>query len=296
MRNPRRSEPTHPTGGLSGVVVTELLMEGEVPRWVHPEWREKFPWLAQGITGGATGRIAADFALFKPGQEAVDPLPWNHLAEEEGLPAIVHSRQIHGTRILVHDRELMPPGVDGRSCRGLEERMEASIPGGLHKGSGSLRLGPEADGHLSDRPGLLMGITVADCVPVFLVDPATRVCGLIHAGWRGVAGGILEGGLEAMVAHFHSRPKDVFLHLGPSICGECYEVGPEVHAALSLPTAPGPTPVDLRTALAHRAIGSGISPTRITRSAFCTRCQGSPFFSHRRGDRGRQVGYLGRRE
>jgi copper oxidase (laccase) domain-containing protein len=138
-----------------------------------------------------------------------------------------------------------------------------------------------------------MGVTVADCVPVFLVVPGKRAAILLHAGWRGAAKGILEEGVKALGDPFDSNPEDAFLHLGPAICGSCYEVGPEVHAALGLQVPGAPTPVDLRGVLAGRAVALGIPAERITRSAFCTRCGDSPFFSHRNGHSQRQVAFLG---
>jgi len=74
---------------------------------------------------------------------------------------------------------------------------------------------------------------------------------------------------------------------------EDYEVGEEVHAAMGLPEPTGPSPVDLRGHLVSRAIRAGVGEAQVTQSSWCTLCQGSPFFSHRRGDSGRQVGFLG---
>jgi polyphenol oxidase len=138
-----------------------------------------------------------------------------------------------------------------------------------------------------------MCVTVADCVPVYVVDPVRMATALLHAGWRGVAAGVLERGLKTLERCFGSKAEELLLHLGPAICGACYEVGPEVHRALGLPDPGEPAAVDLRGVLAARATATGVDPARITRSAQCTRCGDSPFFSHRRGDPERQVGYLG---
>ena len=81
-------------------------------------------------------------------------------------------------------------------------------------------------------------------------------------------------------------------HLGPAICGACYEVGPEVHEALGQPPPTDNAPIDLRAVQAHQLIEAGVAPERITVSAHCTRC-GTGFFSHRAGDAGRQLGVLG---
>src|SRR5690606_4026579 len=103
--------------------------------------------------------------------------------------------------------------------------------------------------------------------------------------------GVLEAGVEALVGA-GSHAAALRMHCGPAICGECYEVGPEVHAALELPVPGGPEPVDLRAVLADRAVRLGIDPAHITISEHCTRCGSSPFFSHRAGQAGRQFAGL----
>jgi len=267
--------------------IEEIFRPGNPDYWIHPEWEARFPWLVQGTTGRGRGDGEGegrwDFALFTdpPAPGARDS--WEGMGEQLGFAVIVHSRQIHGRELLVHGGEALVPG--GRLGREGRERMPA--------GEACLNLGPDADGHVTDSKGILLGVTVADCVPVFLVDPGERVVGLLHAGWRGAAAGILELGIELLGDEFGSLPEDIHLHLGPAICGECYEVGSEVHIALGLPEPDGPGPVDLRGHLASRALAAGVGEARITESAWCTLCEGSPFFSHRRGDSGRQVGFLG---
>lgn len=152
------------------------------------------------------------------------------------------------------------------------------------------------DGHLTDVPGLLLAVSVADCVPVSVVSPSRRVVAALHAGWRGAAAGILEAGIRRMADEFAAEPADLHVHLGPAICGACYEVGPEVHAALR-PDAPppaAPTPVDVRAVLAERAVAAGVAPENVTVSAHCT-LHGHDFFSHRGGAACRQMGVLGLR-
>src|SRR5690606_24721713 len=153
-------------------------------------------------------------------------------------------------------------------------------------------------GHLTARPGVLLAVSVADCVPVSLLDPERRSLALLHAGWRGVAGGIVERAAAEMEARYGSRSERLWLHCGPAICGACYEVGPEVHRAVHPGrAAPGaPTPIDLRAAVAERAAGLGVPGERVTISAHCTRCGPGAFFSHRAGSPARQMGLLGWRE
>jgi YfiH family protein len=166
--------------------------------------------------------------------------------------------------------------------------METSVEGS----SGCWKDEP-ADGHVTSWAGILLGVTVADCVPVFMVDPGNRTVGLLHAGWRGAAAGILEEGLSRMADEFGSEAENLHVHFGPSICGRCYEVGPEVFRSLGLPEPAQPTPIDLRAHLASRAEGLGVRREQLSVSTWCTRCGGSPFFSHRAGEAQRQVGFLG---
>ena len=132
-----------------------------------------------------------------------------------------------------------------------------------------------------EGPGLLT-VTVADCVPVFLAWDGGY--GLLHAGWRGTAAGILETGIAAARA----APADLTVHLGPAIGGCCYEVGREVVDAV-LPdsgvagrdpgggvrrTAAGRWMLNLRSVLARRAAAAGVSAGRLSVSSLCTACGG----------------------
>jgi copper oxidase (laccase) domain-containing protein len=135
-------------------------------------------------------------------------------------------------------------------------------------------------------------VTVADCVPVFFVEPDRRLLGLAHAGWRGTAAGVVEATLEALEAQ-GSDLAGLHVHLGPAICGKCYEVGPEVLEALGIEDVSVKT-VDLRARIAEAAISGGVSPGRLTASTACTRCRSGNFYSYRGGDRGlRNVAFLG---
>ncbi|MGW8266860.1 MAG: laccase domain-containing protein, partial [Longimicrobiales bacterium] len=151
------------------------------------------------------------------------------LAQGLGFTGVRHTRQVHGKAIHSHGE----PGF-------------------------GLSVGADGDGHITSAPGTLLAVTVADCVPVFLVDPDRRTVALLHAGWRGTAAGILEEGISLLLRHSRGNEGDILMHLGPAICGTCYEVGGEVHAALGLPPPEKPSPVDLRGVLTERAIGLGL--------------------------------------
>lgn len=245
-------------------VVDEALSDLEVPFWEHPEWAREFPWLLAGATGRGRDAEGFDLRLFGGPTGAEVEARWARLGDALGFTGITVSRQVHEARIHVHD---------------------AARTG--------LVIAESGDGHVTRAPDLLMAVTVADCVPVYLVDPAERVAALLHAGWRGVAAGILEGALDALRASFSIAPDRLRLHLGPSICGQCYEVGPEVFEAVGLSAPEGPEPIDLRSVLVERAVAAGVPADAITVSGHCTLCSGGGFFSHRGGDAGRQVAILG---
>lgn len=214
-----------------------------------------------GITAFTTTRQAGDFSLSSR-EPAGDVLArWLSLGHDRAnrCERIVYSHQVHGTRVLAH----------GSGWSGL------------------LRAG-DADGHFAAASPTLMAVTLADCVPVFLAHPSGAAA-MLHSGWKGTAARIaLEG-----VARFESAglgARDLIAHCGPSICGSCYEVGPDVYARLTGHIVEQPTKVDLRAEIAAQLREAGVR--RITISESCTRCNNDRFYSHRCGDSGRQVGVI----
>jgi hypothetical protein len=136
--------------------------------------------------------------------------------------------------------------------------------------------------------GTALGVTIADCVPVFIAHPSGAVAAL-HSGWRGTAARIIERGIEAL-GHRGLPASELRVHLGPGICGKCYEVSGDVYAQLT-GTNPGrPTTVDLRALIADHARAAGVG--HISVSGSCTRCNNDRFYSHRAGDAGRQLGVI----
>jgi YfiH family protein len=230
---------------------------GDAPLFAHPEWR-RWGWLVQGITP----REAGDYASF--GEQPINTVhsKWLSLCKKTGMQRSVLARQVHGAHVLSHETF-----ADGMLLTG------------------------EADGHFTRVVGTLLAVSVADCVPVFIVDERARMVAVLHAGWRGVAAGILSRGIKCMGGFI----ANTYVHFGPAICGECYQVGPEVHGMLGLPAPADNKNVDLRAVLTNQAIKLGIPEANITTSTFCTRCSDSPFFSHRAGHPERQAAVLGLR-
>jgi len=232
----------------------------------HPvgEWLDRFPWLLAGITHAGPAENPFDLRLIGDTRPAAADSRWRAVLEITGFGAIAHAEQVHGTRVAVHD----------------------DLPRGVHVES------RPADGHATSTAGILLAVTVADCVPVYLVDPKRRIVALLHAGWRGIAGGILQQGLETLRT-LGSDAVHLEVYLGPAICGDCYEVGPQVFDALGLRAPSHPMPVDVRAVLVSQALGIGIREGDIAVSEQCTLCGTAGLFSHRGGRSERQAALLG---
>jgi polyphenol oxidase len=253
------------SAGPERPAAVELIWEqpleaGGMQLHAQPAWLSRLPWVTQGTTSGA------DLSLFgsSPAGDVVQG--WRDLGRDLGFRSLIHARQVHGSRVLLH----------------------RNAPEGL-------LIAGDADGHMTNMAGVLLAISVADCVPIFLVAPAQRAVAVLHSGWRSAAAGILERGIELLAGTFQAERASLLMHLGPAICGDCFEVGAEVPDRLGLSVAGGPTArfnVDLRALLAHRAIEGGLRPQNISISGHCTRCGSSPFFSHRAGCGERQIAVI----
>ncbi len=214
-----------------------------------------------GVDAFVTTRAAGSFGFPEQGDDPVARERWHALQralEMRGAPRLASARQVHGTRVLVHrDQWEGWVRVDG------------------------------ADGHLLTGCGAA-AVTIADCVPVFIAHPS-GVVAMVHAGWRGVAGGILSETIRSFAAHGLAA-EDLVVHLGPAICGRCYEVGVDVYERLTGWPTKRARNVDLRALLAEQAKQLGV--TRWSASGECTKCDNDLLFSHRAGDLGRQIAVI----
>jgi purine-nucleoside/S-methyl-5'-thioadenosine phosphorylase / adenosine deaminase len=84
------------------------------------------------------------------------------------------------------------------------------------------------DALVTDRPGIALFATYADCYPIVLWDPEHRAAGLAHAGWRGTEARVAQATVEVMGDAYGSKPEDMLAGIGPGICGRCYEVDGDV--------------------------------------------------------------------
>lgn len=155
-------------------------------------------------------------------------------------------KQVHGTRVIDLDRD---------------------APG-------------EADAAVTRNAGTVCVVKAADCMPVLFADLDGTTVGAAHAGWRGLAGGVLEATVDAMRVPRHQ----LIAWLGPAIGPQVYEVGEDVHRAFDLypeafvPTRPGHWRLDLYAVA--RAKLKGLK--RVSGGGFCTYSEPERFFSFRR--------------
>ncbi len=243
--------------------VREALGPGPLPLYELADWRR------HGVVAGITGRghepgRGFDLGLWTDAPVAETMSRWRAFRRAHaGFDAVVLGNQVHGGVV-----ETVGPA-----------RGWVQIDG--------------VDGWVTTTPGILLTVTVADCVPVYLVVPGQGVA-LLHAGWRGVAGGILGLGIEQLTRVSNAAARDVLMHCGVGICGPCYEVGSEVMIGCGkVVDGRGPWHLDLRARLAAEAGTLGLGSVSI--SPWCSAHDRDTFYSHRasRGMDGRMVAYLG---
>lgn len=156
----------------------------------------------------------------------------------------------------------------------------------------------ETDAMITSEPGIVLTVQVADCVPIWLVDPARKAAGLIHAGWRGSALSVAGKTVERMVYEFGSSASDLYAFIGPSIGPCCYEVGQEVLDRFPSEYTDG-NHLDLWRVNAYQLVAAGLLSSNIEISSLCTACHLEWFYSHRmsgNGRTGRMIAMLGLKE
>ena len=267
--------------------VNEAILDGPIPRAEVPGWREKY-----GVVAGIT-RKPYDLGLWT--RDPVEDVMkrWREFRHAEpGFSLYVLGNQVHGTRVEVHGGQAVYKRRPRKSQVKRASQLTVRTP------TPEWRILEGTDGHVAEGVATMLCVTVADCTPIYLLHPSTKTVALLHAGWRGTAAGILERGLQSLLVAATGIPGDpaeagVVCHLGVSICRECYEVGPEVFEAVGYPrpdTPEGKGCLDVRGVLADQAEALGIQD--LTLSGHCSR-HGEKWYSHRGGDQGRMVAYVG---
>jgi YfiH family protein len=161
-----------------------------------------------------------------------------------------------------------------------------------------------ADAVVTLRKDIVIGVKVADCVPVLIFEKTKGVIAAVHAGWRGTAAGILKKTVQTMIDRFHAVPGEMLLAIGPAI-GRCsYGVDYDVMHAVTRATGQGMYHtekggkyfLDLPSANRHQALSMGVPEDRIWVSGDCTFCNPDRYYSYRyaKGTTGRQGGFIAR--
>lgn len=228
----------------------------------------------------------------------------NFVIEQSAVGRIAVPEFVPAGRGLFYTTSDFPGDLSGPSADALQRVMRDrfSVEAGLvscHQvhgirservGATDCRVEKEAcDALWSSESQVALGIKVADCLPVTLVDLSSSVIANIHSGWRGAAGRIVDETLQQLPA---INPETTWAWLGPSIRVCCFEVGEEVveqfeqsfgNLDTHLDRHRGTKPhLDLASLTAERLIRRGLRPEAIYDSRLCTRCEGSIFHSYRR--------------
>ena len=284
--------------------------------WLECAALAQVPWLVHAFgtrKGGAVGPKPA-------GQGPVVSAPtWNSgdqqkmrrffQALDSGNSPLATLRQTHSTTVY-----RVSPGLDGRP-------LEYQLAGNTIPDSGPPARTRAGDALIADRAGMLLGIRVADCVPVLMVDCKRRAVAAVHAGWRGALNRIVEKAAGEMCRMFGSRPPDLVAAVGPSIRKCCYEVGEEVadafcgafpagdnflHRVAATPeemrmalryqtlfmlqAPPGhqmedslkKVHLDLAAVVRHQLENAGVPASQIHVADYCTACHTDLFYSYRK--------------
>ena len=166
-----------------------------------------------------------------------------------------------------------------------------------------------ADAIITNQCGIAIGVLTADCVPILLADPVKKIIGVVHAGWKGTAKGVVQKTVETMVKQFGSDKKALLAAIGPSIGSCCYKVdevvakefgGNEYLIPLYPPLKKGESKgdfewgLDLKRANFIQLLNMGILEKNISVENLCTSCRNDLFFSYRKDGKitGRQLNFI----
>ncbi len=225
--------------------------------------------LPNGLHAGLTGRIInrTDYTAPDIKIRMSDKCLLSSLT---GLPAerILMLDQVHGDEIL---------------------NMNEYPAAGSVNGSDGI-----ADGMVTSLKGLCLVIRTADCVPVFLYDPVNKVTGAVHSGWKGTMLDITGKCVAMMAGLYGSEPGSLLAFILPSIGPESYEVNSDVADRFPEDTIEfnGRLHVDLWGSIEKSCARAGLMPGNIFNAKICNRKNTGEFFSHRFGDRGRNLNFI----
>jgi YfiH family protein len=214
-----------------------------------------------------------------------------------GVRALAFAKQVHGTGVAVAEAA---PGSRDDAAEADAVAGGVAAPDAI--GNGPARWSfPPADALVTSRPGVALLVSVADCLPILLVEDEGRAVAAVHAGWRGLVAGVIGSALDALARRYGIRARDCRALLGPAIGTCCYRVREDVVAAFARAGREGmfvrrgdSLYLDLvRTA--RRQLGErGVPDQRTESSDLCTACNPDRFYSRRRDGKilGRMYGFV----
>lgn len=189
---------------------------------------------------------------------------------------LVMNHQIHSDIVRV---------VSRADCRGLDHHQC-----------------PQADGLITNEPGLALVAFTADCTPILLWDPVTGAVGAVHAGWRGTVADIAGKAIKAMADAYDCKPENIRAAIGPNIGKCCFETDSDVPRAVLDIMGKAGEPFIRQTGEKYRVDLKGVNAALLRRAGVeqvdisreCTACRPDRFWSHRmtRGQRGSQAAII----
>jgi YfiH family protein len=197
--------------------------------------------------------------------------------------SLVFSQQTHTTNVLTVTKE--------HAGMGITRELEYA----------------DIDGLITNEPGIGLVTFYADCVPLLFLDPVQKAIGSSHSGWRGTVNRMGKVTVEKMKQEYGSKPEDLIVAIGPSICQDCYEVSKEVIDEfrqdfsevviqdISYQKENGKYQLDLWKANKHILLEAGVKEKNILITNICTCCNANLLFSHRatHGFRGNMAAFIG---
>ncbi len=140
-----------------------------------------------------------------------------------------------------------------------------------------------ADGLVTSARNLFLSVTVADCFPVYFFDAPSQTVGLAHAGWRGIAAGIITGIIKTMAVD----PKNILCGIGPGIRQDHFEIKGDVAAVFggysdNISNRQGKIFLDLPEVITKQLLAAGLQSANIEAAEECTYCEAGKYFSYRR--------------
>lgn len=146
---------------------------------------------------------------------------------------------------------------------------------------------PECDGFITNMPGVILGVTAADCVPIFFWNKNKTVIGIVHAGWRGVYKNIVKEMLSLFVKEYGCVPSDIHAEIGPHILECHFEVQDDVLNSFiqykdCIRNVGGRKYINLSQIIINQLTSAGVGVGNIQKTGECTFCNKDKYFSYRR--------------